>query len=466
MCEAGKFNTDFLSASNYAEPACAQYPNDNYSNYYDPWCEEIKHEGYYTELQVGPAPSQMHTFPLPRKSSFQWTEWFKASADMPVSKLQAADYYGPDGPVATVEGWLQGSEGMTQSKFEATDKFLAALATTPPKPEDMMAWGSPWGALHEMASGQKLAPGCPFTPKGGEGALLTDPLSRPWAELLKTGTFSKATVSTVAPMSYQTGRVWEGKLQASVAAGHASWLHSLHLGTIALERGNAAQAEAHFQQSMKLRPSAIAARNLAVMAPDANTSFVRYQTAWTLWKSMLSGEQAAKPETARLATAMAGEMAVWMAATEHWATLRTMLADIAKLCPACQRKDKVLDAESQLAVQDGDWDKALKIITSNCFPTYAEYRRTLIATWWQALLLREQHKLGRPLSILETVHLRRRVGCDGDHSGLTYESPCKRGPPNIGCAPPPPLVTPLLRGLTDVGWRQIITADVDVCLRG
>ena len=22
--------------------------------------------------------------------------------------------------------------------------------------------------------------------------------------------------------------------------------------------------------------------------------------------------------------------------------------------------------------------------------------------------------------------------CDGDHSGLTFESPCKRGPPNIG----------------------------------
>ena len=43
-------------------------------------------------------------------------------------------------------------------------------------------------------------------------------------------------------MSYQTGRVWEGKLQASVAAGHGSWLHSLHLGTIALERGNAAKA--------------------------------------------------------------------------------------------------------------------------------------------------------------------------------------------------------------------------------
>ena len=141
-----------------------------------------------------------------------------------------------------------------------------------------------------------------------------------------------------------------------------------------------------------------------------------------------------------------------------------MLADVTRLCPACQRRDKVLDARSQLAVHDGDWETALQIITGHCFPTYAgmstlvcrfppcwknltcaikfrhtcvsdllsEFRKTLIATWWKALLLREESKLGRPLSILETVHLRRKVGCDGDHSGLTYDAPCVRGPPNIG----------------------------------
>jgi hypothetical protein len=37
----------------------------------------------YTELQVGPAASQMHTFPIGPStadtlSEYQWTEWFKA----------------------------------------------------------------------------------------------------------------------------------------------------------------------------------------------------------------------------------------------------------------------------------------------------------------------------------------------------------------------------------------------------
>lgn len=36
-----------------------------------------KRQGDYTELQVGPAPTQMQTFPVPSNSVTQWTEWFK-----------------------------------------------------------------------------------------------------------------------------------------------------------------------------------------------------------------------------------------------------------------------------------------------------------------------------------------------------------------------------------------------------
>lgn len=36
-----------------------------------------KRQGDYTELQVGPAPTQMQNFPVPKLSSQQWTEWFK-----------------------------------------------------------------------------------------------------------------------------------------------------------------------------------------------------------------------------------------------------------------------------------------------------------------------------------------------------------------------------------------------------
>ena len=36
-----------------------------------------KRQGDYTELQVGPAPTQMQNFAVPKLSSQQWTEWFK-----------------------------------------------------------------------------------------------------------------------------------------------------------------------------------------------------------------------------------------------------------------------------------------------------------------------------------------------------------------------------------------------------
>ena len=29
--------------------------------HYDPWCSHFEHQGMYTELQVGPAASQLHT---------------------------------------------------------------------------------------------------------------------------------------------------------------------------------------------------------------------------------------------------------------------------------------------------------------------------------------------------------------------------------------------------------------------
>lgn len=36
-----------------------------------------KREGDYTELQVGPAPTQMQNFAVPKGSITEWTEWFK-----------------------------------------------------------------------------------------------------------------------------------------------------------------------------------------------------------------------------------------------------------------------------------------------------------------------------------------------------------------------------------------------------
>ena len=47
--------------------------------------------GDYTELQVGPAASQEHVFPVVAESEYQWTEWFAAWMADPKT-MQDADY--------------------------------------------------------------------------------------------------------------------------------------------------------------------------------------------------------------------------------------------------------------------------------------------------------------------------------------------------------------------------------------
>ena len=90
--EFGAFNQDFLSAS--------VQPEECNADAYDPWCAAYEHKGRYTELQVGPARTQMHTFPVGGQTSYEWTEWFKGwQAD--ATKMQDQDYSTPVREVTT-----------------------------------------------------------------------------------------------------------------------------------------------------------------------------------------------------------------------------------------------------------------------------------------------------------------------------------------------------------------------------
>ena len=84
FAEHGTFQQDFMSASDYTNANCSQ-------DYYDPWCTAYEHEGMYSELQIGPALTQRHTFALPANSSFEWTEWFQGWQADP-KEMHAPDY--------------------------------------------------------------------------------------------------------------------------------------------------------------------------------------------------------------------------------------------------------------------------------------------------------------------------------------------------------------------------------------
>ena len=66
--------------------------------------------------------------------------------------------------------------------------------------------------------------------------------------------------------------------------GTLTWLHHLFRGTTELEWGDVARAAASLRRSRALRPSAHAARNLALLAPSASEAWALYNEAWELYR--------------------------------------------------------------------------------------------------------------------------------------------------------------------------------------
>ena len=365
FAEHGTFQQDFMSASDYQNERCSH-------DYYDPWCAHYAHEGLYSELQIGPALTQRHTFALPANSTFEWTEWFQAWQADP-GQMHAADY---SVPLAAAKAWLASAEAPSQAQVDAADAFLSGLADVPPTPEQIVSEGMPWGGLHEQLTGSRLAAGCPFPPPA------RTPQTAAWLDLLELGTFSAATLAAT-PTNFEVSAAWIARLEASLAAGHATWLHFLFLGTAALERGDAARGAALLRRSMALQPSTHAARALAFLAPTADEAAALLERAWALAAAL---DAATDPAAAQLRADVASECtrhhpepshamqpgdvvlrappcvspstdAAWLLGNERWAELSRLVAALGATeeTRPLLRKDKVLHARAGLHVERGEY---------------------------------------------------------------------------------------------------------------
>ena len=424
--EHGTWNQDFLSAT---DTSCGDDRSELESDAYDPNCM-ANHPGRYTELQVGPARTQMHTFPLPRKSSLEWTEWFKgyrADRDEMQSPLYTKS-------VNAVNAWLTSPEGVSASLVKKLDRFLSDMADVAPTREQIFAKGMPWGGLRqkleqlisETGVSESTAPGCPFPEP------TADRETAPWLELLQTGTFSKESLSMV-PVNFEVSDEWVPLLQVAVDVGKATWLHLLFLGTHALEVGNAQLATTLLEKSMTLQPSVHASRNLAIIAPTQDTAIQFYNEAWSLWQKL---DPEIDPNVAQLGADLAGEMCGWLLGNERWKELEDFLETLqnsGSLAQTFLLKDRVLHAQASIAVHNRQYNTAISILRSHCFPTYGSLRANLLALWWSAQKGRAIEGKGEtPLTTQEMLHLRRKLRCDGDESRRGIDDPCICGPPNLG----------------------------------
>jgi hypothetical protein len=265
--------------------------------------------GCFTELQTGVAPTQLHTFLLPKKSSKEWTEFWTTMHAVPDADLYSTNY---TETLKSVEQWIEsgatGSGSVPQASFDEIDERLREHATVPVQPSQILHDGDPFGALHEQmqAKFQREAnPGARskenFPSLHFRVAPQFKELARPWIELLSSvGTFSATSLAVAAPSSYMVDVGWETLIQRSATAHGWTWLHHLHIGVNAVERFNFVSAREHFTASLALKQSAIAARNLAVIADTGDKRWTFYTTAWRLAAQAYPTIQLSWLATARL----------------------------------------------------------------------------------------------------------------------------------------------------------------------
>ena len=218
--------------------------------------------------------------------------------------------------------------------------------------DDIVHVGQPYGALHQELAGKQLSPTMEFT-IGPEYAGEV----QPWLELVRTGTFSAATLANgEIPLSYMTSAKWEKLLEASVAKHGETYLHLHHLGVIAAERLNIPLATARLRRSVALRPTAVAHRNLAALLTDPAEMAEHFTAAWTL--ALGYGPNASTTATTlqgRLQYDLAGDFAIFLTSAsvlvEHghlpgvaalWPQLEALLAELPSV-PGCAGRGPYCD---------------------------------------------------------------------------------------------------------------------------
>lgn len=367
-----------------------------------------KRLGDYAELQVGPAPTQMQNFPVPRNSALQWTEWFKGF-DGDKNTLMGEDY---SAAVGLIDSWIQSEAGMTREGVAEVDAFFQAFSSA--APSQVLVQGQVWGALEELLLGAPLAPGLTFS-------LPTDPLSlqfqeaRPWVELVEKGTFSEETLARL-PVSYQTTDRWLALLEASAAKYGMTWLHALHLGICYAERGDISGPVALFSQSLQLKPNPVAARCLAVLQQTQTAAWDFYQQAWAaavdmpangFERDLLPPRNAKLSSRQRVLLNLITELSFFLQQALWYEEMALFEATVEQ---GGYLGGHTLDAFETMKIrsllQREQFAEAMVSLKKNCFPTYAKARDDLMALWNSAVVGLAQQQSQTTLSYADKHRVR------------------------------------------------------------
>ncbi|MER8184101.1 DUF5107 domain-containing protein [Kitasatospora sp. NPDC094015] len=206
----------------------------------------------YLEIQAGLATTQLEHLPLPGGTAWSWTEGYGLLTADPAPAN--GDAIRGDRADARQDGWAATVRGDWADAVRAVGDRVAALAldtaaTPAGAPVELLAHGSGWGGLEQLAGALPDLPGLPFPAPGDE--------QRPWERLLASGTLPACD----PPAPPVLGGHWQLRL-----AGAEDWHGLLHLGLLELAAGRPEAAEQAWRRSLDAVRTPWALRHLGELA--------------------------------------------------------------------------------------------------------------------------------------------------------------------------------------------------------
>jgi len=347
------------------------------------WQEFLSQPGEaYLEIQAGLAPTQVHGLPMPKRTTWDWTQVFG------YLEADPAKVHDKDWGVACREVESKLQEQISQAELNRLEENCRLRVNK--ASQDILQTGSGWGALellrHEKANDEMQLPPAFVFPASTLGVE-----QEKWLTLLEQGYLPEQDPAAL-PGEWMTQPEWE---QLLVESPH-NWYSLLHLGVMRLERFDEVGAATAWQESLRIRPSIWAYRNMAILSLRRNEeaqALKYYAEAWEL--ALQSGISPA---------ALVCEYLQKLVETRQFK--RGM--DIYQSLPSQVRVlDRVQILRGQLALELGDLEAVEQVLQQD-YAVVREGETTLTDMWFEVQARREAARTGRPLdeSLLWEVRVR------------------------------------------------------------
>lgn len=334
----------------------------------------------YLEIQSGMTPSQSHGLPLPANSNKEWLQvfgYFEGDAE----RVHDKDY-------ASACAWVDAAlkQSVTADRLEEMRGEARVAADLAPGPVLYAASG--WGAV-EMARRALEAdqPAVPAAFAFAESTVTSE--EQKWLDLLQDGTFPEPDVAA-DPGEWMVRPEWLPRLES---LARKNWYSLLHEGVLRMENGDAARAVSAWQESIALRPSPWAYRNLAVAAQragDAAAAQGHYRKAWEM--AIALGVQS---------PALAVECLQSLVAQRKFAEGQALYDS---LTDAVRDFDRIQILRGRIALELGDLTTVEQVLQRE-YAVIREGETELSDLWSEMWMRREAAASGRPLD----ENLRREV---------------------------------------------------------